>query len=111
MSLGATGRVPLLDRLVARWEISRLAVLPIVISFSSLWACLIGLGVIGKISGTKPVLAGRILVVIWIVLAGLELGRGLWTMRHRYASPRWLRGVNAAVGDEVVARNQIKRHA
>lgn len=27
--------------------------------------------------------------------------RGIWTLRHRYASPRWLRAVHAAVGDDL----------
>ncbi|MGW8142491.1 hypothetical protein [Sphingomonas zeae] len=29
------------------------------------------------------------------------MGRGIWTLRHRYASPRWLRAVHAAVGDDL----------
>jgi biopolymer transport protein ExbB/TolQ len=41
------------------------------------------------------------MLVVWVALLVTELGRGLWTLRHRYASPRWLRSVYAAVGDDV----------
>ena len=29
------------------------------------------------------------------------MARGIWTLRHRYASPRWLRAVHAAIGDDL----------
>ena len=99
---GTADRVSFLDRLIARWEVSRLAFLPLTVSMVSLWAGLVGLAIVAKITGTKPVFAGRILCAMWLAAAALEIGRNVWTMRHRYASPRWLRGVSGAAGDEVV---------
>lgn len=110
---GTADRVSFLDRLIARWEVSRLAFLPLTVSMVSLWAGLVGLAIVAKITGVKPVFAGRILCVMWLVAAALEIGRNVWTMRHRYASPRWLRSVSVAVGDEIVVHalaSLIERH-
>ena len=110
---GTADRVSFLDRLIARWEVSRLAFLPLTVSMVSLWAGLVGLAIVAKITGTKPVFAGKILGVVWLAAAALEIGRNVWTMRHRYASPRWLRGISGAVGDELVVHglaSLIERH-
>lgn len=105
--------VSFLNRLIARWEVSRLAFLPVTFSIVSLWAGLIGLAIVAKINGAKPVFAGKILGTVWLAAAALEIGRGVWTMRHRYASPRWLRSVSEVVGNEVVVHalaSLIERH-
>ena len=36
------------------------------------------------------------------MFAALDQARGLWTLRHPYASPRWVRGVRAVVGGDIV---------
>jgi hypothetical protein len=92
--------LPMLDRLIARMEVSRTYPLPIV-SILTFWSGLIALTTVGKLTGAAPVTAGRLYVLAWLVIVGLELGRDVWVQRHRYASPRWLRAVEAAVGHEV----------
>lgn len=101
MTPGASDGVPVLDRLVARWEVSRLNIVPVTISVVAFWPMLIVTIDIARAIGAKPILFGRGMLVVWIALLVAELGRGLWTLRHRYASPRWLRAVHAAVGDDV----------
>lgn len=97
---GASDGVPVLDRLVARWEVSRLNVVPIAISVVAFWPMLIVTIGVARAIGAKPLVFGRGMLVVWVALLVAELGRGLWTLRHRYASPRWLRAVHAAVGDD-----------
>ncbi|WP_047867268.1 hypothetical protein [Sphingomonas paucimobilis] len=41
------------------------------------------------------------MLVLWVALFVTEMGRGLWTLWHRYASPRLLRGVHGAVGNDL----------
>lgn len=96
-----TDRVPVLDRLIARWEVSRLNIVPYAISVVSFWPMLIVMIGVAKAIGVKPLVLGRGMLVVWVVLLVTEMGRGFWTLRHRYASPRWLRAVHAAVGDDV----------
>jgi NaMN:DMB phosphoribosyltransferase len=72
-----------------------------VFSFVLLSAGMIGFAVIAKVTGTKPLLGGRIYGAAWLLVVGLELGRDMWAQRHRYASTRWLRAVDAAVGSDV----------
>lgn len=98
---GATNRVPALDRLVARWEVSRLNIVPSVISLVSFWPMLAVTIVMAKAIGAKPIVLSRGMLVVWVALLVADMGRGLWTLRHRYASPRWLRAVRAAVGEDV----------
>ena len=104
MTVGAitdrTDAVPVLDRLLARMEVSRTYPFP-VFSFVLLWVGMIGFAVIAKVTGAQPVLAGRIYAALWLLVVALELGRDMWAQRHRYASPRWLRAVDAAVGNDV----------
>ena len=56
---------------------------------------------IAKAIGVKPIGLGRGMLVVWVALLVTEMGRGLWVLRHRYASPRCLRTVHAAIGDDV----------
>jgi hypothetical protein len=92
--------VPMLDRLIARMEVSRTYPLP-VISILTFWPGLIALMIVTQMTGAAPVTAGRLYVLAWLVLVGLDLGRDVWVQRHRYASPRWLQAVEAAVGHDV----------
>lgn len=98
---GVTERVPVADRLIARWEVSQLNVVPYAISVMVFLPMLIVTIGIAKAIGARPVVAGRGMLVLWVALLVTEMGRGLWTLRHRYASPRWLRAVHAAVGDDL----------
>jgi hypothetical protein len=92
---GVTKRVPVADRLVARWELSQLNIFPHTISVIASLPMLI------VTIGTKPLMFGWVMVIIWVALLVTETGRGLWTLQHRYASPRWLRAVHAVVGDDL----------
>ena len=56
---------------------------------------------IAKAIGARPAVVGRSMLVLWVALFVTEMARGIWTLRHRYASPRWLRAVHAAVGDDL----------
>lgn len=98
---GVTERVPVADRLIARWEVSQLNVVPYAISVMVFLPMLIVTIGIAKAIGARPVVAGRGMLVLWVALLVTEMGRGIWTLRHRYASPRWLRAVHAAVGDDL----------
>lgn len=93
-------KVPMLDSLIARMEVSRTYPLPVV-SILTFWPGLIALTIIAKMIGAASVTAGRLYVLAWLMVVGMELGRDIWVQRHRYASPRWLRAVEAAVGREV----------
>lgn len=92
--------IPVLDRFVARLEVSRTYPCPVV-SILTFWAGLIALTVVDKVTGTTPVVASRLYAVAWALVVGLELGRDVWVQRHRYASPRWLQALDSAVGHEV----------
>ena len=98
---GVTERVPVADRLVARWEVSQLNVVPYAISVMVFLPMLIVSIGIAKAIGTRPVVVGRAMLVIWVALFVTEMARGIWTLRYRYASPRWLRAVHAVVGDDL----------
>ena len=98
---GLTERVPVADRLIARWEMSQLNVVPYAISVMVFLPMLIVTIGIAKAIGARPVVAGRGMLVLWVALLVTEMGRGIWTLRHRYASRRWLRTVHAAVGDDL----------
>jgi hypothetical protein len=101
MTRGVTERVPVADRLIARWEVSQLNIVPYAISVMAFLPMLVVTIGIAKAIGIRPVVAGRGMLVIWVALLVTEMGRGIWTLRHRYASPRWLRAVRAAVGDDL----------
>ena len=98
---GVTERVPVADRLIARWEVSQLNVVPYAISVMAFLPMLIMTIGIAKAIGARPAVVGRSMLVLWVALFVTEMARGIWTLRHRYASPRWLRAVHAAVGDEL----------
>ncbi|WP_126053657.1 MULTISPECIES: hypothetical protein [Sphingomonas] len=96
-----TERVPVADRLIARWEVSQLNVVPYAISVMAFLPMLIMTIGIAKAIGARPAVVGRSMLVLWVALFVTEMARGIWTLRHRYASPRWLRAVHAAVGDDL----------
>lgn len=98
---GVIERVPIADRLIARWEVSQLNIVPYAISVMVFLPMLIVTIGIAKAIGARPVVAGRGMLVIWVALFVTEMARGIWTLRHRYASPRWLRAVHAAIGDDL----------
>jgi hypothetical protein len=100
MTPGATDAVPWFDRLLARWEVSRFAVVPFSISLFAApisWLILL----LALFGGRRSAIMAVILLVIWAVPVGLDQARGWWLGRHPHASPRWLRAVRAATGDAV----------
>lgn len=102
MITGATDRVSIIGRLIARWEVSRLAVLPT--SFTMLSAPLMASGLYGlsKGAGRAGLLIGSFVGAVWFIAVLLEYGRAIWSLRHPYASASWLRSLRAAAGDRVV---------
>jgi len=100
MTPGATDEVPWFDRLLARWEVSRLSVVPFSISlFAAPFSWLIlSLGLFG---GRRAAILAMFLLAVWLVPVGLDQARGWWLCRHPHASPRWLRAVRAAAGEAV----------
>ncbi len=100
MTSCATDAVPWFDRLLARWEVSRLAVVPFSISLFAApvsWLIL-SLALFG---GRRSAIVAAVLLIIWLVPVGLDQARGWWLCRHPHASARWLRAVRAAVGEAV----------
>lgn len=110
--IGIAERVPVLDRLIARMEVSRTYPFP-VFSFLLLWSGIIGFEAIARVTGTQHVLAARFYGAAWLLVVILELGRDMWAQRHRYASLRWVRAVDAAVGKDVAVHalaDLVQRH-
>lgn len=101
MTSGVTERVPVADRLIARWEVSQLNVVPYAIGVMVFPPMLIVTIGIAKAIGARPVVVGRGMLVLWVALFVTEMARGVWTLRHRCASPRWLRAVHAVVGEDL----------
>ena len=58
----------MLDRLIARMEVSRTYPLP-VISILTFWPGLIALMIVTQMTGAAPVTAGRLYVLAWLVVA------------------------------------------
>lgn len=100
MTPGATDEMPWFDRLLARWEVSRLAVVPFSISLFSAPISWLILSLV-LFGGRRSAIVAAVLSIIWLVPVGLDQARGWWLCRHPHASPRWLRGVRAAVGETV----------
>lgn len=100
MTPGAIDAVPWFDRLLARWEVSRLAVVPFSISLfaAPLSWLIMSLALFG---GRRAAILAMFLLAVWLVPVGLDQARGWWLGCHPHASPRWLRAVRAAVGDAV----------
>lgn len=110
---GAIKAVRLVDRLIARWEVSIQASMPLMLSNMALVLLFVGFAVIVKATGTAQTYVGRTLFAAWIVLAVLDGLRFLWTVRHPYATPRWLRAVHRSVGDDVAVHalaELMRRH-
>ena len=98
--LGMTDAVPWSNRVLARWEVSRFAVVPFSISLFAApisWLILL----LALFGGRRSAIMAVLLMIIWAVPVGLDQVRGWWLARHPHASPRWLRAVRAAVGDVV----------
>lgn len=98
---GATDGVPLVDRLVALFELSWLSVLPfglVILTLGPIWVGTLAMAVFG---GKTFAMLMLVVLAVWLVLIVLELGRGIWTLRHPYASPRWLGAVSATIGEDV----------
>lgn len=112
MTDGMTNHVPLHDRLLARWEFGPFGLVPLanaVLIVGGMAALL----TFATLTGIKPVIGARTLVVLWLVLAAGEIARFLWAAEHRYASPRWMRALAAVLGDELFARalaDVIRQH-
>lgn len=71
---GVTKRVPIVDRLIARWEVSQLNVVPYAISAISFLPMLIVTIGIARAIGARPVVMGRGMLVIWVALFATEMG-------------------------------------
>ena len=101
MTPGATEVVPLPDRLVARWEVSRLACVPFSFSILSVWPFFVAVGALQTLTGFRSAVSALVILAGWGVLAGLDVARSIWVLHHPYASPRWLYAVQAAIGEEI----------
>lgn len=100
MIRGVTDPVPWSDRMLARWEVTRFAVVPFSIPLFAApisWLILL----LALFGGGRSAIMAVLLLIIWAVPVGLDQARGWWLARHPHASPRWLRAVRAAVGDAV----------
>ncbi len=84
------------DRLLARWEISQFAAVPLSISVFATPFTVTSFFL--SLSGDRHALIlALILVSFWTPIA-FDQVRGWWLFRHPHASQRWLRGVRSAVG-------------
>lgn len=101
MTSGATEVVPLPDRLVARWDVSRLACVPFSLSVLSVWPLVVSVWAFQALTGIRSAWLALVVLGGWCVLAALDVARSIWVLHHPYASRRWLRAVHAAVGEEV----------
>lgn len=89
MISGAPERVLLLDRLVARWEVSWAGVMPSGFTLMTICAVSIGSLVLTLFAGKPGARCALVVFALWTVFAVLDQARSLWTLRHPYASPRW----------------------
>ncbi|MGW8142486.1 hypothetical protein [Sphingomonas zeae] len=69
-----TERVRVTDRLIARWEVSQLNVVPYAISVMAFLPMLIVTIGIAKAIGARPVVVGRSMLVLWVALFVTEMG-------------------------------------
>lgn len=74
MILGVIERVPIADRLIARWEVSQLNIVPYAISVMAFLPMLIVTIGIAKAIGARPVVVGRGILVLWVALLGAPQG-------------------------------------
>lgn len=84
MTPGATDAMPWFDRLLARWEVSWLAVVPFSISLFAApisWLIL-SLALFG---GRRSAIFAVLLLIVWAVPVGLDQERGWWLGRHPHA--------------------------
>lgn len=109
---GETDSALLFDRLIARWEVSRLGVMPCTLSIVTvLPMCLAARNMPLVIE--RPLPAMLVLLGGWGLLAALDISRAVWILRHPYASARWMGAVRAALGTETtnnVMKLLVARH-
>lgn len=98
---GTTEGVSLPDRLIARWEVSRLACVPFSFSILSVWPFFVAVWALQTLTGLRSALSALVVLAGWGLLAGFDVARSIWVLHHPYASPRWLRAVRTAVGEDV----------
>ena len=99
---GAIVDPSLLDRTVARWEVSPFGSSPLAFSYLMIIPLPTAIWSLAWFGHSKASAIWAVaLLAGWLVLAGLDGVRGWWLSRHPYASPWWLRAVRAAVGDDV----------
>jgi hypothetical protein len=82
MTPGATEVVPLPDRLVARWEVSRLASMPFSLSILTFWPLVVSVWVFQTLTGIRSAGPALVVLVSWCVLAGLDVARSIWVLHH-----------------------------
>ena len=97
--------VKLFDQSVARWEVSRLSFAPLAATALLFWPMMIAIKLVAVATGASTTPLARAMLGVWVAMLGLELARRIWTARHRYASPRWLRAVQHAVGQDVAVHS------
>lgn len=102
MASGAIERTSFLDAVVARWEVSRLAVVPFSLTMLLVSPVFVTMVAIGLFAEEWSAVLGLALLIVWLMLVALDLGRGVWIMLHPHASARWLRAIRATVAREVI---------
>lgn len=109
---GETDSAPLFDRLVARWEVSRLGVMPCTLSIITVLPMCLTVRNLPLVI-ERPLPAMFVLLAGWGLLAALDISRAFWILRYPYASRRWMRAVRAALGVETsknVMKLLVERH-
>lgn len=111
MTRGAIDRVRHFDRQLARWEVGPLSGMPSIVHVPIGGAMSIGSLALVLFGGKLSALVMLAVLAFWLMLAALDVGRGMWIRRHPYASRRWLNAVGEAVGEEVFsdALEQLNR--
>lgn len=98
---GETDSAPLFDRVIARWEVSRLGVMPCTLSIVTVLPMYVAVRNMPLVV-ERPLPAMLVLLGGWALLATLDISRAVWILHHPYASTRWMRAVRAALGAETV---------
>lgn len=109
---GETDSAPLFDRIIARWEVSRLGVMPCTLSIVTVLPMCLAVRNMPLVI-ERPLPAMLILLGGWGLLAALDISRAVWILRHPYASTRWMRAVRATLGAETannVMKLLVERH-
>ena len=105
VTAGAIGKPSLLDRTVARWELSPFGSPPLAFSYLMMVPLPAATWSLARFGHTKASAVWALaLLAGWLILVGLDGARAHWVSKHPFASQRWLRAVCAAVGDDVARR-------